>query len=148
MSSRTYRYFTGEPLYAFGYGLSYTSFAYDGLKINRRIKAGDSVRVSVNVKNTGRRAGDEVVQVYVTDRNAPVPVAIRSLKGFKRVQLSSGETKTVDIALAPGAFSIINPNNERVILPGDYEISVGGGQPDSKAIGTSGNTLRATITLH
>ncbi|HCV43003.1 MAG TPA: glucan 1,4-alpha-glucosidase [Bacteroidetes bacterium] len=147
MSNRTYRYFKGEPLYPFGYGLSYTSFGYDSLKVDATYKVGDAVKVSVNVKNTGKIGGDEVVQVYVSDLKASVPVPIRSLKGFERVHLNPNETKTVEIVIAASAFSVINEKNERVILPGEFEISVGGGQPESKAVQTGSHVLKAKIVL-
>ncbi len=144
LAGRTYRYFKGEPLYPFGYGLSYTSFLYDDIKITEGDKAGDTVRISVTVKNTGALAGDEVVQVYVSNLSASVPVPIRALKGFKRIHLLPGEVKTVDVAIPGDAFSIINEKNKRVVLPGKFEIYVGGGQPG--AMGTKG--LKTSITLN
>jgi beta-glucosidase len=129
MNGRTYRYFKGEVLYPFGYGLSYTTFTYDDLKISPGAGTGDSVRVSVNVTNTGKVDGDEVVQLYLIDRDAPVTVPIRSLAAFKRVHLQARQTKTVDLVITPNAFSIIDNNNKRMVLPGKFEISVGGGQP-------------------
>ena len=144
MKGRTYRYFKGEPLYPFGYGLSYTSFAYENLKIQEKYNVGDTVKVLVNVKNTGKVAGDEVAQLYVSNQNSSLPVPIRSLKGFKRVYLLPGETKTIHFVMAPEAFSMIDQNNKQVILPGSYKISVGGGQPDDKTM--SGNLTRV-ITL-
>ena len=88
MTSQTYRYFRGKPLYPFGYGLSYTSFKYDNLKINKEYKKGDSVKISVDVTNAGKVAGDEVAQVYVSDLNASVPVPIRALKVLKEFTYS------------------------------------------------------------
>jgi beta-glucosidase len=129
MNGRTYRYFKGEVLYPFGYGLSYTTFTYDNLKLPTGISAGDSLKVSVNVTNTGKVDGDEVVQLYLSDRNAPVTVPIRSLGAFKRIHLQAGQTKTVDLLVAPNAFSIIDNDNKRVVLPGKFEVAVGGGQP-------------------
>src|SRR5437762_7995287 len=88
MQGRTYRYFKGEPLYPFGFGLSYTKFKYDNLKISAgQISAGDELKITADVTNVGDRPGDEVVQLYVTDVAASVPVPIRSLAGFKRVHL-------------------------------------------------------------
>jgi beta-glucosidase len=144
MTGRTYRYFKGEPLYPFGYGLSYTSFTYDHLEIEERNKAGDTVRISVEVKNADALAGDEVVQVYLSNLDASVPVPIRALKGFTRIHLLPGEVKTVDVAIPGDAFSIINEKNKRVVLPGRFEIYVGGGQPG--AMGTKG--LKTTLTLN
>jgi beta-glucosidase len=147
MSGQTYRYFKGEPLYPFGYGLSFTSFKYDNLQVAEKHKVREAVKVSVNVKNTGELAGDEVVQLYLSNLKAPVAVPIRSLKGFKRIHLLPGETKTVEFSIPPDAFSIINDKNERVILPGQFEIYVGGGQPGSKIGPPDSEILKANITL-
>jgi beta-glucosidase len=95
---RTYQYFKGKPLYPFGFGLSYTSFEYSGLKTSTPTLS-DSILVSVNVKNTGKRDGDEVVQLYVTYPDSKVERPIKQLKGFKRVFIPAGETKTVTIPL-------------------------------------------------
>jgi beta-glucosidase len=130
MQGRTYRHFRGAPLYPFGFGLSYTKFKYDGLKLSSRtVKAGQAVRVSVSVQNVGNRAGDEVVQLYVTDAMASVPVPIRSLAGIARVFLKPGEKQNVSFSLAPEQMSIIDDNGKRVIEPGEFTISVGGKQP-------------------
>jgi beta-glucosidase len=129
MAGKTYRYFKGTPLYPFGYGLSYTTFQYSNLKMAATCHAGDSVRVTVDVKNTGNLAGDEVVELYMTDMDAPVPVPLHSLKGFRRIHLNAGETQTVTFVMDPNAFSIINNDQERVIVPGRFTIFVGGHQP-------------------
>ena len=147
MTNQTYRYFKGEPLYPFGYGLSYTTFKYDKLKLNDTYKIGDSVRVSVEVKNTGKVAGDEVVQVYISDLDAPVPAPIRALKGFRRIHLEPGEIKTMEFTISPEAFSIINESNERIIVPGKFELSVGGGQPGSKGTKDGINLLKKEIQV-
>jgi beta-glucosidase len=98
---RTYMYFKGEPLYPFGYGLSYTSFSFARLKASSSTLAKDgSVIVSVDVMNTGKRTGDEVVQLYVTHLGSKVERPLKELKGFQRVTLKPGETKTVQIPLA------------------------------------------------
>ena len=133
MNGRTYRYFKGEVLYPFGYGLSYTSFTYDKINVSPVYKVGDSVRVSVNVKNTGKVEGEEVVQLYLSNISAAVPVPIRSLQAFKRIHLLPGETKTVNLVIPPNAFSIIDSNNKRVVLPGKFQMAVGGGQPGTKS---------------
>lgn len=129
MSGRTYRYFKGKPLYPFGYGLSYTSFRYSGLKTDKYAIAGDSVSVSVVVTNAGLRDGEEVVQLYLTDENASTPRPVRQLEGFKRIFLKAGESKTVEFLLTPYQFSMINQEGIRVIEPGWFTISVGGKQP-------------------
>lgn len=147
MAGRTYRYFEGEPLYPFGYGLSYTSFKYDNLKVDEEYKIGEAVTITVDVKNTGDLAGDEVVQLYLSNLNKAVPIPIRSLKGFRRIHLRPGKTKTVKFIISPDAFSIINNENEKVTLSGQYVISVGGGQPESKMDSMVSNVLEAKITL-
>lgn len=128
ISSQTYRYFKGDPLYPFGFGLSYTTFAYENMKINRDFNVGDTVHVSVKVANTGTVAGDEVAQVYVSNMDKALTRITQSLKGFKRIHLKPGESATLNFALAPDAFSAIN-NNGKAQLPGEFEISIGGGQP-------------------
>jgi beta-glucosidase len=130
MAGRTYRYFRGEPLYPFGFGLSYTTFKYSELRIkNDKIKTGEEIEVSVQVENTGKIAGEEVVQLYVTDLLSPNPVPIRSLQGFKKISLNPGEKSAVKFILTPGQLSLINSKNERVVEPGIFEISIGGKQP-------------------
>ena len=123
---RGYLFETAEPLYPFGFGLSYTTFAMSAPRLSReRIRVGESVEVSVNVQNTGAREGDEVVQVYVRDLVASVTRPVRELKAFKRVTLAPGETKTVRLVLPPDALSFWNEQMRRVIEPGDFEILVG-----------------------
>jgi len=147
MKNRTYRYFTGEPLFPFGYGLSYTTFSYKNLKVKNMANTGDSVKVTVSVKNTGRREGDEVVELYLTDLTADVPVAIHALKGFERIHLKPGELKTVVMTIPPDAFSVIDNNNKRVIRPGKFQVFVGGRQPDPKALKGESGILKSIITL-
>ncbi|MBN2303718.1 MAG: glycoside hydrolase family 3 C-terminal domain-containing protein, partial [Anaerolineae bacterium] len=127
---RTYRYFTDEPLYAFGHGLSYTQFAYSDLQITpQQPQAGESVVISVTVKNTGERAGDEVVQVYVRDLESSALVPLRQLAGFDRIHLPPGAAQTVHFTLKPEQFSLVTDSGQRVIEPGLFEIAVGGCQP-------------------
>ncbi len=129
MENRTYRYFSGTPLYPFGYGLSYTTFSYSDLSLPEKIVAGDDARVSVRVTNTGKMAGDEVVQLYITDEKASTPRPLRQLEGFKRVHLNSGESKIVEFILKAEQFSMINKSDVRVIEPGWFTVAAGGGQP-------------------
>lgn len=147
LKGQTYRFFQGEPLYPFGHGLSYTSFAYEDLKVDDNRKAGEAVRVSVNVKNIGAMKGDEVIQVYVTHLNAPVRVPLRSLAEFQRIHLGRGESKQVQFTIASDAFSFINEKGEKVISPGQFEISVGGGQPGVKIGKSTLPVLKAKINL-
>jgi len=130
MEGHTYRYFRGEPLFPFGHGLSYTAFAYSNLQLSAEtITADDSLTISVDVQNVGQRAGDEVVQLYVTDVAATVPVPIRQLAGFERIHLVPGETKTVAFILTPRALSLIDDEGHRVVEPGEFQVAVGGRQP-------------------
>ena len=132
MKGRTYKYFEGEPLYPFGYGLSYTTFKYEDLKLDKKAKTGESVTVKVKVTNTGKRAGDEVVQLYLRDEEASTPRPIMQLEGFKRIHLNAGESKIIEFDITPRQFSIIGGNDKRVIESGWFTVSVGGGQPGKK----------------
>ncbi|MBS1604833.1 MAG: glycoside hydrolase family 3 C-terminal domain-containing protein, partial [Bacteroidetes bacterium] len=144
MAGRTYRYYKKPVLYPFGYGLSYTTFHYDNLKTEPPAHKGDSVRMTVDVKNTGALPGDEVTQVYVSALDAKVPVPILSLRGFRRIHLAAGETQTLRFSIDPAAFTVIDDKMQRVSLPGRYEISAGGGQPGAKA----SNSIHQTITIN
>jgi beta-glucosidase len=131
MEGRTYRYFRGEPLFPFGYGLSYTTFAYSHLRLSARtIAPTETLTVSVDVQNVGQRAGDEVVQLYTSDVVASVPVPIRQLGGFTRLHLKPGEKQTVTFTLSPRQLSLIDAAGRRVIEPGEFQLAVGGRQPE------------------
>jgi beta-glucosidase len=147
MKNRTYRYFNGEPLYPFGYGLSYTTFKYSKFKVEKKYNRGDSINVSVSVKNSGKIAGDEVVQLYISNLSSPLPVPVRALKAFKRIHLVPGEVKTVSFSITPDAFSVIDAQNNRVIEPGVFELTVGGGQPKNKTGIKEAGILKAEISL-
>jgi beta-glucosidase len=142
MRGRTYRYFQGDPLYPFGYGLSYTTFAYRNLSLPGEARAGDPVKVAVEVANTGTSAGEEVVQLYMKMVDAPESMPIRSLQGFERVSLRAGEKKTVKFVLSPRQLSSIQPNGRRMAASAAFEISIGGGQP-----GKTGSSGIVTGTL-
>ena len=129
MKGRTYRYFAGEPLYPFGYGLSYTKFAYTNLRLPKKVHAGEDIDISVQVKNTGMVAGDEVVQLYVKDMEASVPVPIRALQGMKRIHLEPGEEQKVELTLHAKQLTVIKDDGSRVVEPGIFEIAVGGALP-------------------
>ena len=139
MVGKTYRYFEDEPLYPFGFGLSYSRFSYSDLKLPATVKMGEALKVSVTVKNTGPVAGEEVIQLYVTDVQASVPVPIRSLQGFKRISLQPGEKQVVQFTLQPQQLSVIDRQGKRVVEPGEFVVSVGGKQP-----GFSGRADAAT----
>lgn len=130
MEGRTYRYFKGEPLYPFGYGLSYTKFDYSNLNLKKKINAGERLQVTVDVQNTGDVAGDEVVQLYITDADSSVSVPIRNLAGVERIFLKAGEKKAVSFTLNPRQMSVILDNGKRVVEPGDFIVAIGGKQPD------------------
>lgn len=134
MKGRTYRYFTGKPLYPFGYGLSYTGFTYSDLQVPATAVTGDSVKVSVSVTNTGGRSGEEVVQLYVSLLNRQVPVPLRSLQGVQRIKLEPGESRKVDFTLAPEQLSSIDALMQRCMEPGKVSVSIGGQQPSEEAI--------------
>jgi beta-glucosidase len=129
MEGRTYRYFQGEPVFPFGHGLSYTTFAYGALDLPSLVDAGEEIRLSVEVENTGTRAGEEVVQLYLTDAEATGPTAIRSLQGFQRLRLEPGEGRRVTFTLSPRQLSGVTVRGERIVEPGWFEVSVGGKQP-------------------
>ncbi|UCC74602.1 MAG: glycoside hydrolase family 3 C-terminal domain-containing protein [Gemmatimonadota bacterium] len=140
MQGRTYRYFEGQPLFPFGHGLSYTTFRYSNIRLPSRVRPGDAVEVSVQVENVGDRAGEEVVQLYLTDLGASAPVPIRSLQGFRRLHIEPGETKTVSFTLEPRQLSLIDADSQRVIEPGVFEISVGGKQPGFSGLANATST--------
>lgn len=129
MKGKTYRFFTQEPLYPFGYGLSYTNFSYSGLSLPEKAIAGNKVTVKVTVTNSGKVEGDEVVQLYLTDEKATTPRPVRQLEGFSRICLKPGESKVVEFNIEPRQFSMINNKDKRVIEPGYFTVSVGGKQP-------------------
>ena len=128
MKNRTYRYFTGEPLYPFGYGLSYSQFSYSKLKVAKSgVKAGDSLSVEADVKNTGEREGDEVAELFLTFPDL-LGAPLRALRGFQRVHLRPRETRHIRFTLSPRDLSMVNEAGERIVAPGSYSVSVGGGQ--------------------
>jgi beta-glucosidase len=128
MQGRTYRYFKGKPLYPFGYGLSYATFAYSGLTLSApRLQAGDTLSVDVEVKNIGNRAGDEVAQLYLAFPKVP-GTPIRALRGVQRVHLKAGETRHLHFDLKPRDLSSVTEAGDTVVQSGEYALSVGGGQ--------------------
>lgn len=129
MAGKTYRFFKQEPLYPFGFGLSYTSFTYSNLVLPEKIAAGEKVTVKVTVTNSGKKEGDEVVQLYLTDEKATTPRPVRQLESFTRINLKPGESREVTFELEPRQYSIINNKGVRTIEPGWFTISVGGKQP-------------------
>ena len=125
MAGRTYRYFRGEALYPFGYGLSYTKFAYAGA---RAVASGEGETVTATVKNAGGKASDEVAQLYVTHEGVE-GAAVRELRGFQRLHLAAGESKTVTFSLSDRDLSVVDAQGKRAVVPGTVRFWVGGGQP-------------------
>jgi beta-glucosidase len=133
MAGRTYRYFAGQPLYGFGYGLSYTTFAYSHLKLSpAHVKAGDSLTVEADVTNIGKRRGDEVVELYLRGPQAG-GAPLRTLRSFDRVNLQPGETRHVAFTLDPARLSEVDEAGTTAMQAGSYTIFVGGGQPGQGA---------------
>lgn len=123
---RGYLFDTTQPLYPFGYGLSYTSFALSPPRLSApRIGAGGVTSVAVDVRNTGQREGDEVVQLYIRDKVSSVTRPIRELKGFRRVTLKPGEVRTVTFAITPESLQMWDADMHRVVEPGEFEIMTG-----------------------
>lgn len=131
MRNRTYRYYTGEPLYGFGYGLSYTRFAFSGLKLSDpSLQAGKGLIVEADVKNTGKLAGDEVAELYMMPPKTDLSPQ-RQLIAFDRVHLRPGERKHLRFQLDPRQLSVVDATGKRAMMAGQYTLSLGGGQPDA-----------------
>jgi beta-glucosidase len=133
MKGRTYRYFEGTPLYPFGYGLSYTSFAYSGLKVPAEpVSAGEPMHAQVTVTNSGKLSGDEVVQLYL--KFPAVPGApLKALRGFQRIHLEPGASQEVSFELQPRDLSMVTEAGEPTVPEGEFTLSIGGGQPGTGA---------------
>src|SRR5205814_4839420 len=115
-----------EPLFPFGYGLSYTTFDYSNLQVRpAQIRPKEQTKVSVTVTNTGRRAGDEIVQLYIRDLVSSVTRPVMELKDFKRISLSPGESKTVTFTITPDKLAFYDLNMNRTVEPGWFDIMVG-----------------------
>lgn len=146
MAGRTYRYFKGEALYPFGYGLSYTTFNYSNLLVPAQLKKGINCKVTVTVKNTGTKDGEEVVQLYVSHKDVKGEAPVKALKGFKRIALKAGESKTISFKLTAEQLSIIDQSGKAYQPSGKIVLSAGGGQPGVSNKTTS-NVLSKTITI-
>ncbi len=138
MDHRTYRYFTGQPLYSFGYGLSYATFSYSHLHVPATIHSGDNVIVEAELRNTGRVAADEVAQLYLTQPHG-YQTPVRKLVGFQRIHLAPGKSTHLSLTIDPRSLSQVDEKGNHIIVPGEYTISLGSTQPSE---GT------ATLTGH
>jgi beta-glucosidase len=133
---RGYLFADKTPLFPFGHGLSYTTFRYENLGVTpEKIKPGGQARVSVEVTNTGKRSGDEVVQLYVHDLvSEKVTRPVKELKGFRRITLEPGETRTVEFILGPEQLSYLDEHMQRIVEPGTFEVMVGPGSADHQTV--------------
>jgi beta-glucosidase len=142
MKNRTYRYYSGKPLWGFGYGLSYSTFTYGPVSLSKTsINAGDPVTATVTVTNTSNLPGDEVVEAYVKTPQAAGPNL--SLARFVRIHLKAGEHRDVTLELDPRSLSSVDDHGERSVLEGSYHLSVGGAQPAEAA-----SKSEADFTVH
>ncbi len=133
MKNRTYRYFQGQPLYPFGYGLSYSKFEYSNLKLSSdTLNAGDFLTVDADVHNSSQRDGDEVVELYLSFPKSPT-APLHALRGFTRIHVGAGDAQHVHFILDERDLSEVDDKGDRVVAPGAYRITVGGGQPGSAA---------------
>ncbi len=148
MKGRTYRYFTGKPLYPFGYGLSYTKFSFSGLTIPKQtIKAGDPLMAEVTVTNTGKVTGDEVAQLYLKFPDV-AGAPLLALRGFRRVHLEPGQSQKVWFHLKRRDLSMVTSAGQIIVAPGEYTVSVGGGQPGTGVQTLTGHfDVQGTVTL-
>ncbi len=142
MKDRTYRYFHGDPLYPFGYGLSYSKFEFRNMKISsQKLNAGDSLDVEADVKNVSAKDGDEVAELYLSFPEVP-GTPIRALRGFKRVHVAAGQTEHLHFTMDGRDLSAVNEAGDRIVGPGTYRLSVGDGQP-----GTNAAMVEATFAV-
>jgi beta-glucosidase len=133
--NRSYLFDSREPLFPFGYGLSYTQFRFENIRVEpKSIRPGASAKVSVDVTNTGDRAGDEVAQFYIHQRVASVTRPVKQLRGFKRVSLEPGQKATVDFVLTPEDLSLIDVNMNRVVEPGMFDLMVGANSAETSSV--------------
>ena len=135
MTGRTYRYMTEEPLYPFGFGLSYSRFEYSNLKLEKvDIAIGDSLNLSLIVRNSGDRTAAEVVQFYLSDLHASSIVPLNHLVGFERVTLEAGESRTLKFILTPEMMSYYNDDGKLTLEPGEFRLEIGGCSPGKRGL--------------
>jgi beta-glucosidase len=148
IKGQTYRFFTGSPLYPFGYGLSYTTFTYTDLNVAGEHRAGEPLKVSATVTNSGTRSGEEVVQVYVSAADPERKAPVRTLVEFRREVLAPGESRTIEFTLPAEVFALRDETGQPSYAPGTFNLSVGGGQPESKVGTFEVPFAQATVKVH
>ncbi len=145
MQNRTYRYFKGQPLYPFGYGLSFTTFRYSNMQVGKKYEKGQPVTIEADIQNTGTRNGEEVVQLYISFPNADKQL-IRELKGFQRIFLKSGERRHISFTLSSPELTLADNNGNPYQPTGTMTVSIGGGQP-GQPVSASSNVLTKTTMI-
>jgi len=135
MTGRTYRYMEIEPLFPFGFGLSYSQFEYSDFKLSEtKIKKSETISASATIKNIGSVKSDEVVQLYITDVEASTRVPIYALKGFQRVTLNTQESRVVTFEISPGAMEIVDEEGKNVLEKGDFKVYISGSTPSGRSL--------------
>lgn len=149
MAGRTYRYMEKEPLYPFGFGLSYTTFNYSNLQLSsQKIKNGETVSATFQVTNTGKKAGEEVVQLYITDLGATFRVPIQSLKGIRKVSLAPGASQNITFAITPEMMSSVNDSGKSLVSKGDIQLTIGGASPVQRSLALgAASFLKGTFSV-
>jgi beta-glucosidase len=149
MIGRTYRYMEKEPLYPFGFGLSYTKFAYSNLKLSAdKIKKGEPIKASFTVTNTGQLTGDEVVQLYITDIQASFRVPISSLKGIRNISLEPGKSQDITFDITPEMMSSVDETGKSILEKGDIQLTIGGASPGQRSMELgSAEFLKGTFAI-
>ncbi|MES1219430.1 MAG: glycoside hydrolase family 3 N-terminal domain-containing protein [Bacteroidota bacterium] len=146
MKGRTYRFMTAEPLYPFGFGLSYTTFSYSDIRVDKPVlKKNESTGVSLTVTNTGKYASDEVVELYVSYEGTSIANApLQALKAFRRISLGQGASATVELNITPNLLQLVNDRGQYVNMPGKYKISIGGSLPSERSLALGAAKLGET----
>ncbi|EKD88913.1 MAG: hypothetical protein ACD_34C00276G0003 [uncultured bacterium] len=133
MTGRTYRYMTDEPLFPFGYGLSYTTFEYSKLKLEKEtLQSGDTLSIQFTVTNTGNQTAAEVAQIYLSDLQASTTVPLQHLVGFERFELQPGASRSIEFTITPEMMSFFNDDGKLTLEPGDFRLEVGGCSPSPR----------------
>jgi beta-glucosidase len=149
MVGRTYKYMDEEPMYPFGYGLSYTDFDYSDIELSEnRIRKGKSLTAKLTITNTGETRAEEVVQLYISDLKASVRAPKYQLFGVKRIDLEPGASKEIEFEITPNMMELVNLEGERVMETGDFKVYIGGSSPGKRSVELGiGQLKEATFTL-